>query len=176
MVAPSNAITGSSGLTNQPAFVQTLTDESSVDDILEIFSKGEPNTNHILIAELVKLGLIRTVLTTNFDTLIEKALENIGLKKGINYNVFSTEKEFENINWSSDLIKIIKIHGCISNKKEMAITLSLVAKRTINQHKNKAISSFFSNAINPNVLVLGYSCSDLFDISPIIESIKVNQK
>ena len=38
------------------AFIQTLTDEACVDDILEIFSKGEPNTNHDLIAELIKLG------------------------------------------------------------------------------------------------------------------------
>lgn len=151
------------------AFIQTLSEEASVEDILDIFSKGEPNTNHELIAELIKLGLVRTVLTTNFDTLIEKALNKTGLTEGINYQVFSTEKEFENINWQSDNIKIIKIHGCISDKKEMAITLELVARRTINQVKDKVISSFFSNAINPKILILGYSCSDLFDISPLIE-------
>lgn len=157
------------------AFIQTLTDETSVDDILEIFSKGEPNTNHELIAELIKLGLVKTVLTTNFDTLIEKALNKTGLIEGVNYQVFSTEKEFENINWKSDLIKIIKIHGCILNKKEMAITLELVARRNIKQQKNKVISSFFSSSINPNLLILGYSCSDLFDISPLIESVEENK-
>lgn len=157
------------------AFIQTLTDESSVDSILEIFSKGEPNTNHELIAELIKLGLVKTVFTTNFDTLIEKALNNIDFIEGINYQVFSTEKEFESINWQNDVIKIIKIHGSISNKKEMAITLDLVAKRTINQQKSKVITSFFSSSVNINILVLGYSCSDLFDISPIIESLEENK-
>lgn len=153
------------------AFIQTLTDEAGVDDILEIFSKGEPNTNHNLIAELLNLGYVKTVLTTNFDILIEKSLIKIGLTKDVNYQVFSTEEEFKKIDWQSDIIKIIKIHGCISNKKEMAITLELVARKTVNQHKSNLISSFFSSTINPNVLILGYSCSDLFDISPIIESI-----
>jgi tetratricopeptide (TPR) repeat protein len=157
------------------AFIQTLTDEVGVDDILEIFSKGEPNTNHDLIAELLNLGYVKTVLTTNFDILIEKALIKIGLEEGTNYQVFSTEKEFENIDWQSNIIKIIKIHGCISNKEEMAITLKLVARKTIDQHKNNLISSFFSSTINPNLLVLGYSCSDLFDISPIIESVTDNK-
>ncbi|KIA86484.1 tetratricopeptide repeat protein [Flavobacterium sp. AED] len=157
------------------AFIQTLTEEASVDDILEIFSKGEPNTNHDLIAELLNLGYVKTVLTTNFDTLIERSLIKIGLTEGTNYQVFSTEKEFENIEWQSDIIKIIKIHGCISNTKEMAITLELVARRTINQHKSNLISSFFSSTINPNLLIFGYSCSDLFDISPIIESVADNK-
>lgn len=157
------------------AFIQTLKDEASVDDILDIFSKGEPNANHELIAELLKRRFIKSVMTTNFDTLIEKALMKIGLTEGLDYQVFSTEKEFENIDWQSNTIKLIKIHGCISNKKEMAITLELVARKTIRQHKSNLISSFFSGAINQDLLVVGYSCSDLFDISPIIESMNGNK-
>lgn len=70
------------------AFIQTLTEEAGVEEILNIFSKGEPNTNHDLIAQFVKLGFVKTVLTTNFDTLIEKALNKIGLVEGSNYQVF----------------------------------------------------------------------------------------
>lgn len=157
------------------AFIQTLTEEVGVDEILNIFSKGEPNTNHDLIAQFVKLGYVKNVLTTNFDSLIERALNKIGLVEGINYQVFSNEIEFEKINWKTGNIKIIKIHGCISNQKEMAITLELVARKTINQHKNNIVSSFFSRSINLNVLIIGYSCSDLFDISPLIESIEENR-
>lgn len=157
------------------SFIQALTDEVSVDNILDIFLKGEPNINHELIAGLINKGLVKTILTTNFDTLIEKALNNLGLIKGENFRVYSTEKEFEKIDWESDIIKIIKIHGCATDKKEMAITLELVARRTNMQSKNNVISSFFSKTINPNILVLGYSCSDLFDISPQIETITGNK-
>jgi tetratricopeptide (TPR) repeat protein/NAD-dependent SIR2 family protein deacetylase len=152
-------------------FIQTLTDEVDVDSILDIFLKGEPNVNHDLIAGLIHKGFVRTVLTTNFDILIEKALNSLGLINGKDFQVYSTEDEFDQIEWESDIVKIIKIHGCVSDKKEMAITLELVAKRTNIQNKNDVVSSFFSKTVNPNILVLGYSCSDLFDISPQIESI-----
>jgi len=155
-------------------FIETLRNEVSIDEILEIFSKGEPNTNHELIAELAGAGFIKTILTTNFDLLIEKALSNIGLQNGMDFKVFSTEEEFGKVNWNDNKIKIIKIHGCISNKSEMAITLNAVASKTICVNKNSIIKDFFSNDINPNIIVIGYSCSDLFDISPQIELIEEN--
>lgn len=153
-------------------FIETIRNEVSVDEILEIFSKGYPNTNHELIAELVKSGFIKTILTTNFDLLIEKALKSRGLQKGIDFEVFSCEEEFGKVNWNNDKIKIIKVHGCISNKSEMAITLDAVASKTVCVNKNNIINNFFSQEVNPNVIVIGYSCSDLFDISPQIELIE----
>ena len=156
-------------------FIETIRNEVSVDEILDVFSKGNPNINHELIAELIKLGFIKTVLTTNFDLLIEKALLCKGLEKGKHFDVFSSEEEFGNINWADNKIKIIKIHGCISNKSEMAITLDDVASKTVCVNRNSIIKNFFSDKINPNILVLGYSCSDLFDISPQIELLKENR-
>lgn len=155
-------------------FIETIKSEVSVDEILDVFSKGEPNINHKLIAELIKLGFIKTVLTTNFDLLIEKSLLIIGLKKGEHFDVFSTEEEFGKVNWDDNKIKIIKIHGCISNKSDMAITLDDVASKTVCENRNSIIKNFFSDKINPNILVIGYSCSDLFDISPQIELLKEN--
>lgn len=157
------------------AFIEILKNEVNIDCILDIFDKGAPNTNHEFIASLVNKGLIKTILTTNFDRLIEKSLFKIGLTQGIHYKVYSTEKEFGELDWESDIVKIIKIHGCITNKKEMAITLKFVAQSANVENKNKIISAFFSKFVNPNILVLGYSCSDLFDISPQIESIVENK-
>ena len=153
------------------SFIQTIKEESSIDHILDIFSKGEPNTNHLFIAELVKQGNLKNIFTTNFDTLIEKAIKNKGLVENVDFKVYKSEKDFENIKWNDNKVKIIKIHGCISDKEEMAITLELVAKQILVENKNNAVASFFSKKINPKIIVLGYSCSDVFDISPLIESI-----
>ncbi len=38
-----------------------------------------PSQGHSAIAELVKLGFIRVIVTTNFDRLLEKALEDVGI-------------------------------------------------------------------------------------------------
>lgn len=153
------------------SFIQTIKEESGIDHILDIFSKGEPNTNHLFIAQLVKQGNLKTIFTTNFDTLIETAFKNKGLVENIDFKVYKSEKDFKNIKWNDSVVKIIKIHGCISDKKEMAITLELVAKQILVENKNNAVASFFSKKINPKIIVLGYSCSDVFDISPLIESI-----
>ncbi len=152
-------------------FVETIKNEVDVDEILDIFSYGEPNTNHNLIAELVMVGFIKTVLTTNFDLLIEKALINRGLKEGADFEVFACEKEFGWIDWNVSKVRIIKIHGSISDKNEMAVTLSAVANKTTGINKNMVVERFFSREINPNVIVIGYSCSDLFDISPLLENL-----
>ncbi|HXD93906.1 MAG TPA: SIR2 family protein [Bacteroidia bacterium] len=158
------------------SFIQTLADETDVTPLLDLFSLGKPNLNHEFLAELIKAGLIKTVLTTNFDLLLEKALENLGLEKDIDFSIFTTEKEFGAIDWDKKThCRIIKIHGCVSNQDEMAITLGKVAKRTITQNKKSIIDMFFSKSVNENILVLGYSCSDIFDISPQIESISMER-
>ena len=60
------------------AFIETISENTDISEILEIFQNGEPNTNHILIAKLAKNGYLKTIFTTNFDLLIEKALEKEG--------------------------------------------------------------------------------------------------
>lgn len=153
------------------SFIESLMEETDINEILDIFSCGSPNTTHFFIARLIKLGLVKTILTTNFDTLLEEALNADGLQRDIGYKVYSTEKDFYDLNWDDNTIKVIKIHGCSTDKENMAITMAMVAKKMNMTYKNKVISSFFSKMINSEILVLGYSCSDLFDISPVIESL-----
>ncbi|RPI18643.1 MAG: hypothetical protein EHM58_04875 [Ignavibacteriae bacterium] len=153
------------------AFMELLENEASIEEILAIFKNGKPNTNHYLIAELAKRGFITNILTTNFDLLFETAFNNSGLKKGYHYNVFLNENDFEKINWCDNKIKLIKIHGCVSKKDELAVTMKQVATRKHCQCKLEVINKFFSKSINNNIIVLGYSCSDIFDISPQIQNL-----
>ena len=159
------------------SFIQTLSNECEIEEILNIYKEGLPNTNHFFLANLIKHRLVNTILTTNFDTLIEAALEENKLISGIDFKVYSTVDDFKLIDWESDIPKIIKIHGCVTDTKKMAITLDVVATSQNYNLKRQVIEAFFSKKINPNVLVLGYSCSDLFDITPQIETIfKDNSK
>jgi len=74
------------------AFMETISENTDISKILEIFEKGEPNTNHILIARLAKNGYLKTIFTTNFDLLIEKALEKEGQKRDKDFEVYSDEE------------------------------------------------------------------------------------
>jgi len=153
------------------AFVETVRQVCDIDLLLDIFSLGEPNANHVLIAKLVKQGFLKTVCTTNFDTLIERAFEAEGLHRGSGYQVFSREDDFDAIPWDSGVARLIKIHGSIEDKNGVAITLQQVASRKLSAPRQGVITSLLSSR-HGRLLILGYSCSDVFDISPYIEAVK----
>lgn len=160
------------------AFMQGLQEGSKLDKIFDIYDQGEPNTNHLLLAKLIKAGKIKTIVTTNFDKLIEKALlmEPKPFRENDDYDVVYKERDLENINWSDKRIRIIKVHGSVHDKDSMAITLRLVASQELSKPRMTVIQQIFSSGNNTHVLVLGYSSSDVFDISPQILATSENHK
>lgn len=168
-------------LNNLPfeAFIQILKKGIEIGEIYNIYEQGEPNTSHILLAKLIKSEKVKTIVTTNFDKLIEKALamEPKALIEGKDYEVIYKEDDFVKMNnWSDDRIRIIKIHGSIDDKKEMAITLNQIANHVFLAQRNRIIEEVFSKGKHAKVLILGYSSSDVFDLSPEIQSINENHK
>jgi tetratricopeptide (TPR) repeat protein len=160
------------------SFIQILKENSNITELLNVFSFGEPNSNHLLIASLIKAGKIKTVVTTNFDNLIEKALieEPNALRQNNDFVVLYKNSDFENINWKDGKIKIIKIHGSIEEPDEIAITLKQVSAHILTKPRMSIIRHIFSTGDHLNVLVLGYSCSDKFDLCVQIESLETDLK
>jgi len=157
------------------AIMELLQKETDITDLLRIFGLGDYNTNHLFMAYLAKERRIKNIVTTNFDTLIEQAFAVVGLYENIDYNIYSTEEEFANIVWSGNGINLIKIHGTASDLESMAINMEMVATQTMCVNKNRVIKQLFNKSLNPTVIILGYSSSDVFDISPEIKLIKNNQ-
>ncbi len=153
-------------------FMETLKEQASIFHLMKIFSKGSPNRNHFLLTNLVKLGIIKTIITTNFDSFIETAFEVEGLRDSIDYKVYYKDEHFEQIKWSSDLTHLIKIHGSVRDTDSMAILMEKIASRSLAASRQSVIDWTFSTGNHSNVFVLGYSCSDIFDISPQIQNIK----
>ncbi|PWT81273.1 MAG: hypothetical protein C5B58_10075 [Acidobacteria bacterium] len=158
------------------AFMQALNATRSITPLLEIFARGEPNTNHHLLAGLAKAGLLRTICTTNFDLLIEGALESAGLQQDRDFSRFSQRNHFDQIDWSPLVLRLLKPHGSIEQPEDIAVTLQRVAGKVWTQGTRSVIERLFSTGEHDAILVLGYSCSDLFDLSPQIESLDGPQK
>ena len=158
------------------AFIETLRENSDPNKIFDIFNLGEPNTNHFLLAKLAKAGYISTICTTNFDLLMEKAFDSEGLIREYDYRVLYKEEDLDRIDWDDNTIRLIKIHGSVEDKDNMAITLGQVASQVLSRQRQSVIENIFSKGPHRSVLVLGYSCSDVFDISPQLETIKKNHK
>lgn len=158
------------------AFIETLQDACDIDILLNIFNLCKPNTNHLLFAHLAKMGFVKTICTTNFDILIEKAFDSVGLVMDKDYLVYYKEEEFNDINWKDDRIRLIKLHGTIKDRDNMSITLRNVASKLPSIQRQNVIEKIFSTGDHNSVLFMGYSFSDVFDILPQIKAIGENFK
>lgn len=150
------------------AVIDVLAQHGSIKELLAIYKAGAPNANHEFIANLMASRITTDVCTTNFDLLIETASNSIGLRQDVDYHVFKNVAGLKEANWTSNEVRLVKIHGCASDTEGMAITIRQVATRVIDDAKRVAIQHFFATGPHRAVLVLGYSCSDVFDLSPLI--------
>ena len=159
------------------SFIETLEISCNIDRLLDVFKGGKPNTNHILIAKLVKKGYLKNIVsTTNFDTLIEQALKEEDLEEGKDFEVLHKEEDFDSVDWSEDKFRLIKIHGTIADKKNLGVTINRLASKYFSQQRQSVINHVFAEGKHENVMILGYSSSDVFDINLHIQAIDKGSK
>jgi len=157
------------------AFMETLLRTSRNDTVLDIFDSSSPNNNHRIIAQLCKRGIVREVFTTNFDTLLETAFNEINLLENVDYVVLSQDDQFS-LDYGPNIIVLYKIHGCISQKKTMSTTIKNVANKYKVAKRKKVIErAFLPNRSGRTMIVLGYSFSDVFDINIFINEMEINK-
>lgn len=160
------------------AFMESFSENFNISKLLDVFKNGEPNTNHIFLARLARKGLLKTIFTTNFDLLIEKALIKEGMKENIDYIRFYDEEHFDEkeFNKIEEKVALFKIHGSIDDMNSIRTTLKAVANKDLSNKRLHAIKRLFSAGEHKRVLILGYSCSDIFDLTPNIMSIEKGRK
>jgi len=154
------------------SFVKLMIDGSDFFKFfLSAFGSGKPNKNHLLITELVANGLISKILTTNFDIMLEQAVklrqENLDDLK-----VVFDEKHFDKLDLNAMKTPVIcKIHGSIQEPSSIRVTLDLISRQSLQQARANILDYFFRTS-GKDLLVLGYSCSDKFDINPFLKNLK----
>lgn len=147
--------------------MEIFDNNSDISPLFKMFQLGRPNANHHLIANLARLGLVKTIVTTNFDPHIENALA----AEGVYCRVLSEESEFGEIDNLSHSTVVVKLHGTVDKPESIRTTLRDVANNNLSERRRAVIKSIFSSGSHKKVLVLGYSCSDT-DLVPQIQSIE----
>jgi len=180
--------------------LESLRYESLVEKVQNLFDKElkfldyldrvkEPNAIHIFLANMIMR--YNYVITTNFDYLIEMALK----KKLEAFPVFHNyHKKVMIIITKEDYKKkvsfqfpLIKIHGSkwdvIKGKltKESLVTTISALGREREKGKTFAIESYKKPLINEvmnsrDLVVMGYSGSDDFDISPMLKELSTMKR
>ena len=99
-------------------FVENRIAGKSYYPLLSLLDGAEPNINHYMLADLARRNSIYAIITTNFDTLLEKAFE----RKGVLYKKFDTVSDYY-IDDNSNTFPIYKIHGSADNAEDAIDTV-----------------------------------------------------
>jgi tetratricopeptide (TPR) repeat protein len=157
-----------------------------------------PNIIHYFLASMIRLG--QYVVTTNFDYMIERAFLLSVLQENSKDNILKriqesnqllaiiTKKDFITYSNLENILKekkhsIVKIHGSKKNiitqadtKESLVTTISALGKEreegktfAIEQYKKPLMTQIMDGRI---LVVIGYSGSDDFDISPLLKEFK----
>jgi|GEM_PF-5960178 len=144
------------------AFIQTLLENNMpIAAFAQIFC-GKPTYIHHLIAELFRCGSLEYIGTTNFDMCFESALEMASVS-------YSSICGLDELDCLEEKLKrknvIYKLHGSVHQLDNMGITIRSIAQKNNLDIRKKIAHAFFSGAGSiDTILVLGYSCSDVFDL------------
>ena len=125
---------------------------------------GAPNRNHRLLARMAMEGA--TILTTNFDTRIEQAAGEAELSTF----VLSASRRAPA---PSD--RLIKLHGSFPLKRGRNVTphatLTQIGKLGLGFERFPEFRDWFrTTTAGKQLIVIGYSASDSFDVVPLIEN------
>ncbi len=136
---------------------------------------AEPNKNHQLLAHLLHKGLLRYVVTTNFDTCIEDAYHAL-FKENIP-RIIGYHEEIKKLQEGSlPDGSLIKLHGSREFPSTLGTTLSQITDNLESQKIKLLIEKIFSRENCDCIVFLGYSCSDYFDISKFLNELYLQDK
>ncbi|MFX0064826.1 MAG: tetratricopeptide repeat protein [Candidatus Hermodarchaeota archaeon] len=140
----------------------------------------QPNAIHRFLARMIQQG--HYVMTTNFDSLIERA---VGLDQD-KLRIIITRADFETYgdpqrNQQNNLLAVYKLHGSLKNHKTGQDTKESVITTldALGKHKEGEIFSvepfkrplFQKIGQQRTLVVLGYSGGDDFDIVPTLREL-----
>jgi tetratricopeptide (TPR) repeat protein len=125
-----------------------------------------PNRIHYALAELARRGAF--ILTTNFDCLIENAAAAMGFP----LLGMAQDEDFELISEREDVQpqwRVVKLHGSTDFPETIQTTLEAVARGRFAFAQGTAKGDFVRGLFaDRDLLVIGYSGSDDFDIIPLL--------
>lgn len=119
--------------------------------LLSMLDGAQPNVHHFMLAQLFDLGIIHAIVTTNFDTLIEKAFE----QKKVSFSVYNSPTNYyQEKNGNS--CAIYKIHGSADNP-EFAIDTIHQKMQGLSIEKKHILQKLFAEN---HILFVGFSGED----------------
>lgn len=145
-------------------------------DFYEWFEGAKPSTSHYALAKALRQGSL--VLTTNIDTLIEDAYEDLYGEKDFNLLVTSQDfKEFPRQRLFCEEGVLIKLHGTIDSSKSGRSRYDTI--RFLLVHVGEGGSTSMRSLLTYicrefDMIYLGYSGCDCNSVLPVLCDVATN--
>lgn len=147
-------------------FFEALIDNGlDMDGFARVFD-SVPSGFHRAVALLAQKGFTKSIATTNFDQCMEKALDELGVDYDINVGNKKKKKETKRV-----LVR--KFHGSLEDVQNFVISIKKITNKVDYDRRKSDIDDFINDS--NCIIVCGYSCSDIFDITPIFNAYKDGQ-
>jgi tetratricopeptide (TPR) repeat protein len=104
--------------------------------------------------------------------LIENALR----AENVPFRLIYKKSHLKFINEKNKIVNVVKIHGSIHDKHNMAITIKNIAQKNVMDFRKSLFDRIIKNNNYSNLVILGYSCSDVFDLNPFFENSRKKNK
>ncbi len=129
-------------------------------EVLRVLESNAPNESHSWLATLAKANLLKVIITTNFDTLVEQAFERLGTPLMVLLDPEDYVSIGDIVKFTSDPESpclLLKLHGTSTRPDTCIDTLA---------QRKKGLNPIISNALNDIgmstfMVFLGYSGADL---------------
>lgn len=144
-------------LCNQAMLLKNGTAEYYELQSLNVFSDSVPNQNHLTLAHLLTTGHIPAIFTTNFDVLIESAIDQLPqeLRNKRTIRRCWKREHFEEVGVGEPTI--FKLHGTVDDLRSIVVSLDEIGK-SATLGKPRSLRYFLERYY---VLFLGYRGADI---------------
>lgn len=139
--------------------------DSNLSLLKNLLASKCPNNFHRILATIIKKGF--TILTTNFDLLIEEAFREITNKKCDVETFIDHRIGIKNTPHG----RLIKLHGSNEERGELVTTIQQLSKSVYYMTDTEDWFLSLRELIKgKRIIIMGYSGSDDFDIIPLLNS------
>jgi hypothetical protein len=137
-------------------FSQTIADAfagATWFELLSVLDSGDPNENHRALVALATTGILRSILTTNFDTLIERTFSVSNRQ----FSAVNTLTDPPPRDWSREAPVVVKLHGTANNASSL-VDLASQKRRGLPTEWLDSLERLFATS---SILIVGFSGADL---------------
>lgn len=136
----------------------------------------EPNGHHRFLAKLMAQGLLRTVVTLSFDGLLEKALQQEGMRAGKDFHVFFREEDLKSLGGTQGTVRLIKINGSLFDRQRLRKHFRRPLWTGSDGFQYKVLRNLLSQETDLRVVLFAMDGSDWASLYPLLERLPIQDK